>query len=309
MGVLHLKEWFLPEARQARTSDYQPEPATRPELPEHTRVTPGEYLKAVRERLQLGLRDVQEASATLATEEQNDDFYVSAARLAQIENEESIPSIFKLFAICAVYGLDLHEVLSKYGIDANRARKYQTRFLADHTRPAAAEVYGFEEKVMVPVRIDPSFRLETSQLLNRVVAMWGEIPAAFLLNCNPRKHMYGYIGMTDRTMFPLLRPGSLVMIDPERRRVAKDGWQNENDRPIYFIELRDGYRCGWCQVDGARLLLIPHPDSKVPAQTFSLSTEAEVLGQVVGVAMRLVPPSRPSPEPGPKLPAPDGTER
>jgi hypothetical protein len=105
-------------------------------------------------------------------------------------------------------------------------------------------------------------------------------------------------------MFPLLRPGSLLMIDPERRRVAQDGWKNEFDRPIYFVELRDGYRCGWCQVDGSRLTLIPHPISNVPIQSFNLASEAEVLGQVVGVATRLVPPNTSTQGPGSKLPAP-----
>ena len=48
----------------------------------------------------------------VAEEEANDNFYISAARLTQIENEESIPSVFKLFTLCAVYGLDLHDVLA-----------------------------------------------------------------------------------------------------------------------------------------------------------------------------------------------------
>jgi len=264
--------------------------------------TPGQYLKAMRERLQVGLREVQEASSVIASEEGNDNFYVSAARLTQIENEQSIPSVYKLFTLCSIYGLDLHEILCKYGIDANRTRSYQTRFLAETTRIASSEVHGFEEKIFVPVRLDPSFRWETTQLVNRVVALWGEIPAAFLANFNPRRHTFGYVGLNDKTMYPLVRPGALLMIDPDRRRVIQQGWKNELDRPIYFLELREGYRCGWCQVEGARLMLIPHPISNEPVQTFSLASEVEVLGQVVGMAMRLVPPNTPNSEPSPKLP-------
>jgi len=174
-------------------------------------VTPGRFLKSVRERLQVGLREVQEASTVIAGEEGNDNFYVSAARLTQIENEESIPSVYKLFSLCSIYGLDLHEVLTKYGIDANRTRAYQTRFLAETTRITSAEVHGFEEKVFIPVRMDPSFRWETTQLVNRVVALWGEIPAAFLAGFNPRRHTFGYVGLNDRMMYPLLRPGSLLV--------------------------------------------------------------------------------------------------
>ena len=273
--------------------------------PPPAKVSPGQYLKAVRERLQIGMRDVQEASMVIASEETNDNFYVSAARLTQIENEESTPSFYKLFSLCSIYGLDLHDILSRYGVNANRARAYRTRFLPEITRTTAAEIYGFEEKVLVPVRIDPTFRWETTQLVNRVVAMWGEIPAAFLLSCNPRRHTYGYIGLTDKTMFPLLRPGSLLMIDPERRRVTQEPWRNEFERPIYFIELRDGYRCAWCQVEGSRLSLIPHPVSNAPVQTLNLATEAEILGQVVGVAMRLVPPSMSSQELGSGPPGPN----
>jgi len=264
----------------------------------------GQYLKSVRERLQIGLREVQDASAVIAAEEGDNNFYISAARLTQLENEESVPSVYKLFSLCAVYGLDLHEVLCKYGVNANKVHSYRPRLLPETTRAAASEVYGLDDKVTMPVRLDPSFRWETTQLVNRVVALWGEIPAAFLLNCSPRRHTYGYVGLADRTMFPMLRPGSLVMIDPERRRVTHDGWRNEFERPIYFIELREGYRCAWCQVDGSRIMLIPHPVSCEPVETFSLANEAEVLGQVVGVAMRLVPPSSPNSEPAPKLPRP-----
>lgn len=267
------------------------------------KATAGEYLKVVRERLQLGLRQVQDVSALIAAEEANDEFYISAARLTQIENEESIPSVYKLFSLCCVYGLDLHDVLCKYGLNANRVHSYRARLLPEVTRLAPADIYGVDDKVTIPVRLDPSFRWETTQLVNRMVALWGEIPAAFLLNCTQRRHAYGFVGLTDRTMFPILHPGALVMIDPERRRVTRDGWKSESDRPIYFIELREGYRCAWCQVEGSQLTLIPHATSNVPVQTFSLTSEAEVVGQVVGVAMRLVPPNSSSSELGSKPPA------
>jgi transcriptional regulator with XRE-family HTH domain len=266
--------------------------------------TAGRYLKEVRERLQMGLRDVQEASGAVAGGEDNQKFYLSAARLTQIENGQSIPSVFKLFTLCAVYSLDLNELLRRYGVDAGHAQAYRTRFLPEKTREVSAEVYGLDEKVMIPVRLDPSFRWETTQLVNRVVSLWGEIPAAFLLNINPRQYTYGYVGLNDRTMFPLLRPGALVMVDPQRRQVAKDGWKSEYDRPIYFIELRDGYCCAWCQVAGGRLITIPHPVSNAQVQTFSLTNEAEVVGQVVGTAMRLVPPSTSTSASEVKSPAP-----
>lgn len=82
----------------------------------HVPASPGQYLKAVRERLQLEMRAVQDASMVIASEEGNENFYVSPARLTQIENDESIPSFYKLFSLCQIYGLDFHDVLSRYGV-------------------------------------------------------------------------------------------------------------------------------------------------------------------------------------------------
>ncbi len=250
----------------------------------------GSFLREVRLRLHLGLRDVQKASSKIAVKEKNKRFHISAARLAQIENDNAIPSVFKIFTLAAIYGLSFHEILTSYGVDSDRTHRYREEIKLSATRPVSAELHNLNTKVTIPVRLDPTFKWETTQLINRVVAFWGEIPAAFLLECSPKQHTYAYIGLEDNTMYPLLRPGSLVTIDGERRQVASDGWNNEYERPIYLVELRDGYLCGWCHVSESHITILPHPISKAPPRIFSLATEAEVIGQVVAVAMRLVPP-------------------
>lgn len=252
----------------------------------------GRFLKDVREKLNLCMREVQEISATIAATENNQEFHVSMARLAQIENENSMPSVFKLFTLSIIYGIGFLDLLRRYGVDPDRTNYYRNLLQLDVTHPISTEVFSDDTTVTLPVRLDPSFTWETTQLINRAVALWGEIPAALLLAANPRRHMYGYIGLADFTMYPLLRPGSLIMIDDQRRRVQRHGWRNEYERPIYFVELHDGYRCAWCQLEGSRLTLLPHPMSSVVATSFRLPQEAEVVGQIVGVAMRFVPPEQ-----------------
>jgi transcriptional regulator with XRE-family HTH domain len=252
-------------------------------------LSPGEYLKQVRQRLGMGFREVQEASATLAEAEKNNAFYISAARLFQIETESSAPSAYKILTLSAIYGLDFLDLLGRYGINPDRLHHYRSLLSSATTRPVSARVYRPDTAVTLPVRMTPGFRWESTQLINRAVALWGEIPAALLAGFNPREHVWGYVGREDRTMFPLLRPGALVMVDAHRRRVMHKAWENESERPIYFVELRDGYRCAWCQVEEGRLTLIPSPLSSVPARTFNFPNDAEIVGQVVGVAMRLVP--------------------
>lgn len=270
---------------------------------------PGKFLKGIREKLGLGLKEVEEASRRIAEAEGNEDFYISAARLHQIENDDSAPSVFKMFSLSAIYAIGFLEILRRYGIDPDRAKQYHGVLELDSTRPVSVEVYDKEATVTLPVRLDPSFRWQTTHLVSRVVEIWGEIPVSFLLQVNPRQHLYGYVGLQDLTMFPLIRPGALVMIDQSRRRVQSQGWRSEFDRPIYFVELRDGYRCAWCQLDHSRLTLIPHPMSSMPAESFNCPDEAEVVGQVVGVAMRIVPPAQRDRANMPKLSTPPSSEK
>jgi len=102
-----------------------------------------------------------------------------------------------------------------------------------------------------------------------------------------RDHRYGYIGLEDWTMYPLIQPGSLVMIDETKRKISTGGWTNEFDRPIYFLEHREGYSCGWCNLNENQRVIQPHPASMCPASVHSYPADIDVIGQVVGVAMRL----------------------
>jgi hypothetical protein len=88
-------------------------------------------------------------------------------------------------------------------------------------------------------------------------------------------------------MYPLIPPGSLVMIDESRRKVVNSGWTNEFERPIYFVEHRDGFACAWCTLNETQLVLQPHPASRCSAQVFLYPDQIDVLGQITGIAMRL----------------------
>ena len=77
---------------------------------------PGEKLKRVRERLKLTYRDVEKASQLLAQRRANDEFAIALSRLADIENKGTVPTIFRLYALCAIYRINLDEVLGWYGV-------------------------------------------------------------------------------------------------------------------------------------------------------------------------------------------------
>ena len=68
---------------------------------------PGEKLKHVRERLKLTYRDVEKASQQLAQRRASDEFAIALSRLADIENKGTVPTIFRLYSLCAIYRLNL----------------------------------------------------------------------------------------------------------------------------------------------------------------------------------------------------------
>jgi hypothetical protein len=100
-------------------------------------------------------------------------------------------------------------------------------------------------------------------------------------------HRYAFIGTEDWSMYPLIHPGALVLIDETRRKVVNTGWTNEFERPIYFLEHRNGYVCCWCSLNDNQIVLQPHPASMCNPEVYSYPDEIDVIGQVTGVAMRL----------------------
>jgi transcriptional regulator with XRE-family HTH domain len=262
---------------------------------------PGDQLRELRNRLGVTTREVEEFSRTIAEDRQNEEFYISNAWLTQLENKNSVPSIYKLYSLSVIYRTKFNDLLGVFGIDLNATSRFQLALPLQNTHLTAFETPDSEKSITFPVRFDKSFNLETTSLISRMVEVWGEIPIALLQRLDVRHCQYGYVGIEDFTMYPLLRPGSFVQIDSHTSRMQQSEWRTELDRPIYFVELREGYACSWCEVKGSQLTLVPHPLSGCSIRQFAYPSEAEIIGRVTGVAMRLVPPDD-EPTEAPKLP-------
>jgi len=251
-------------------------------------VRPGEQLKELRNHLGITTREVEEHSRKIAEAEGNDDFYISNAWLTQIENKQSIPSIHKLYSLSVIYRIKFADLLRLFGVDLEKIGRYQLATPLQKTHLTTLEVYDGERTVTFPIRFDRGFRPEKTNLLSRMVEIWGEVPIALIQHLDIRHSQYGYIGLADYTLYPLLRPGSFVQIDDRLNRVSPSVYRTEFDRPIYFIELRDGYACSWCELQGNQLTLLAHPLSPCSSRQFAYPTEAEIVGRVTAVAMRII---------------------
>ena len=245
----------------------------------------GLNLRGLRERLGLTMREVESASARIAERHGNDEFGVSPSRLSDIETKGLVPSIFRLYSLAIVYRSDLREILAWYGIDLSLSAADLQLNLPPKSH--FAETLQGTAKVAIPTRLDPSFDPRRSANLSRIVEQWGSVPLGYLANLSQDKYMYGYVGSEDFTMYPLLPPGTFLQVDEARSKIEQALWRSELERPIYFVETRDGYTCCWCSLKGDDIVLHSHPLSPVPVRVLRHPREAEVIGQVVGIALKL----------------------
>jgi len=245
----------------------------------------GQKLRQARERLNLKIREVEEASRKIAEKHGNDDYSVVASRLSEIENKGLIPSLHKLYSLCAIYRLDFEEVLGWYGIALSSMLADGQVIPLSRTHPVNSTPWK-DGSVLCPITVEPGFDPIRTTYLTREISRWGKVPLLLLETADPTAgQRYAFIGTEDWFMYPVLQPGTFVVLDETKRKIAASGWTTELERPIYFLEHRTGYFCAWCVQDRDRVTLLPHPASGCAPLAFALD-EVDVIGQVVAVAMR-----------------------
>ncbi len=248
-------------------------------------MTAGEKLRTIRESLGLSIRMVEAASAQLAAKYNNPDYSISLSRLSDIETKGIVPNIYRLYSLAVIYRQDFQELVQLF--EVNLKNVPDDIGLVKIPVTQRSTVLSSLRELDIPVRIDPGFDESSSTTLGRMIVKWGTVPLAYLKRFTDRSYSYAFIGTEDWTMYPLIMPGSFVQIDESKRKVAEGGWRSEYERPIYLVETRQGHTCCWCELNGSMLTLKPHPMSPAKTRILRDGIDAEVIGQVVGVAMRL----------------------
>ncbi len=159
----------------------------------------GERLKDLRVRLGLTTRDVEAKSLQIADERHSREYYLSHAWVTDIENGKFTPSIYKFHTFGAIYNRRITELLSYFGLPLGDLSRYRISIGVPKTHLLEGGADLDSEKVSLPVRFKPEFRLEKTNLLAQVVEKWDEIPLGFLQHLDLRKSVYGYIGLEDYT--------------------------------------------------------------------------------------------------------------
>ena len=235
-------------------------------------------LRAIRQQWQLSLREVEERSLRFAQERGNQSYQVSASWLDRLEREEHELTVNKLIVLADIYNLPPEQLLRS--IYPGNAQPMSLRQLS---RPNATMLLtegplGEEAKYLLPDRRGLEQPPDETTLLT------AESSSSLL------PHRRGIIGKRDRTLNPIIPAGSIVQIDTQKRAISScRDWTNEFQRPIYFLMTREGYVCGWCELDkdSEWLTLIPHSLSPASSRRWKYRKQIENVGRVIAVAIRL----------------------
>lgn len=117
---------------------------------------------------------------------------------------------------------------------------------------------------------------------NRLLTAWADTPMLLMLEEDWENGPFVVVGFSDRMLWPMLPPGSLLRLNTKVRKIEDGSW-GEFERPIYLIECRGKFYCCHAQRRGDTLRLISHLESPAPPSISVPYKEARVRGQLTPV--------------------------
>jgi transcriptional regulator with XRE-family HTH domain len=237
----------------------------------------GARLRAIRQQWGLSLREVEQRSRSIALARGDSAFQVSAGWLARLESDGHELTVNKLIALAEIYSIPIDQLLgSNYPGNAEPLTMDQLPGPSATTLRMACSRKSQANHLLSDTAFPDQSPDETTLLATGNVS-------------SPTPYRRGIIGRLDLTLDPMIPPGSIVQIDTRDRAISsRKNWTHEFKRPVYFLRTREGYVCGWCELDGNSewLTLIPHPLSPASSRRLKYPEEIENLGRVITVVIR-----------------------
>jgi hypothetical protein len=238
----------------------------------------GGKLRAARVAWKLTLREVEQRSLRLAQQWGNPAYRISASWLDRVERENRGLSATKLIVLASVYSLTPEQMLALCP-PAGAANAPADEIPGPNATLLAEGHLEAHAKIWLPDSLVTDTPPEATALLPSEQGLI------------PNHYRRGIIGRQDRTLEPMIRAGSIVLIDTQKRSIAgRREWTHEFDRPIYFLMTREGYVTGFCELDRETdwLTVIPHALSFESNRRWRFKKEIEVVGTVVAAVVRRV---------------------
>ena len=178
--------------------------------------------------------------------------------------------------------------------DVLRVANLQPRDVRSYSLDTLLEAKTQDDLPALPGRAPAPTPIDRWQL---VLHEWHEWPALLSMTFpNLRKLGYQILRIHQNSIFrgldPLIRPGSLVLLDESEKQPNAQNHHELRDweRPVYALQHNTDILCGYLDHDGTHIALVPHPEAgSVPRMSF-LKHQVQLLGTVIGVASRFEAP-------------------
>ena len=236
----------------------------------------GSRLSIVRGRLGLSLRDVASRSQEIANAQKSQHYHISASWLRRIESDARHEvSALRLIALLEIYEMTLEELLAAAPSLEETAA---TVSFSKNPKTTALITHGASEtnaRLLLPDDSHTVLVPEHTQLIRQGHSQ------------RNGRFVRVFIGTERNYLYPIIPAGTLALVDTHRRSLnLRVNVESEIQRPMFLLEVRDGHICCWCELvdkDDSRIVVLPHPCTRMRAIQLRLGKDASVRGQIVAV--------------------------
>jgi len=244
----------------------------------------GRLLRNSRTKMDLSLREASLMSHRIVVLLGDQRYFVSPSSLSDFEVLDTPPRHFhKAITLCSLYGLPFHSFLKTIGIEPEQLGKEP---MPDHLvgRASVADSRRGDEE------------LKRGGFFAELMGECGEIPFFLRNSTEPLSGLADvslddcfWVGREPNPLHPYLTHALLVIVNRRKRKPvyfrSKSLWQ----QPLYVVLKRDGtYLCACCGIENGSLVIHPYSPQFYSPTQLRYPDEAEIVGQVVTIARKLV---------------------
>jgi transcriptional regulator with XRE-family HTH domain len=289
LGVVDLELRFRPASRERLAANVSPissvpaEPWIPARIKTRASQRPGALLETARLRAGLSLRSASKLSRVVARILGDHRYFASSGTLSDYEAGDKMPRhIHKLFTLAIVYSVPLRDLLGFFEIALDHLGKTT---VTRETKISRARVRRRKDE-------------QCDSLFETLRNQFGHLPL-FLDSALPSLSGLPHIGLRDvfwlrgeaNPPHPSLRGARFVLVNRRSKKPRIVSRMPLWAQPLYLLQERDGpYLAASCAIENDRLVLYSCPTNLTEAQPVRRHIDADVVGQIVGIARCLVSP-------------------
>jgi transcriptional regulator with XRE-family HTH domain len=292
LGVVDLELRFHPPSRQRETPS--PTPRISSDFAEawnprridmRAGHRPAALLETARRRAGLSFRSASKLSRVIAQLLGDRRYFASFGTLSDYEAGDQMPRhIHKLFTLAILYSVPFLMLLRSFGIAVNDfggTPFTQETNVSQIQRTSLAPIHESRNDFFENVR---------KQFGDLPVFLGSALPALSGLSQISLRDVF-WLGGQANQLHPGLRGAHFALVNRRSKKPRILPWTPLWSQPLYLLEDRDGsYLATNCAIEDGRLVVYAYPEDFTAGRGLRRHIDADVVGQIVGIARSLSPP-------------------